>query len=97
MHGKEVLLESKKKPISKEVLLLKRQEKISLDFLAKTGSSEGAELIICSVFCGVRKLLPSAVLVMGMPPACTIISVAVRLLQLLKHTYPADKEPPRIY
>lgn len=82
----EILLESKKKTISKEVLCLKHQEKISLDFLEKTESSEGAELIIFHMSCGVKKLLPSTVLVMGMPPACTIISVVVRLLRLLKHT-----------
>lgn len=60
-------------------------KKISLDFLEKTGSSEGAELIIFHMSCGVKKLQPSTVLVMGMSSACIIISVAVRLLQLLKH------------
>jgi len=91
----EVLLESKK-TISKKVLLLKQQEEISLDFVARTGSSEGAELVF-TVSCGVNKMLPSTVLVMGMPPACTIISVAVRLLQLLNHTYTAVKEPSWMY
>lgn len=50
----ETLLEGKK-VISKEVLLLKHWIKIRLDFLAKTGFTEGAELIIFSVFCGVKR------------------------------------------
>lgn len=70
----------KQKAISKEVLLLKHQGK-SLFGLPSKGCipSKGVELIF-SVSCGVKELLSSAVLAVGMLPACPVISVLQQLL-----------------
>lgn len=92
----EVLLESKK-TIIKKVLPVKCQEEFSLDFLAKTGSSEGAELIILSMSCSIKKITVINSAGNGNATCLYCHLSGSQASHLLEHAYSAVKQPPWIY